>query len=197
MKDNIIEAVAGQELDSGREQILKSYAKWTVLSALRRGAPIGSKTDVYPLIEKINFAEVLDRSKGRITHEQFEAWHKTALETAIGAHEEMKNQYGWAAKIINIYLKTYCYVGDGGREGIRDCLHPPIDSGLWQGVKRKFRHQSEILKDSHAVTTISKIETHDTYLRLIKGFREASNKLKCSLIEIEQLWEGTNTKNKK
>jgi len=175
---------------STREQILKTYAEWTVLSALKR-APIRSKQEVYPLIEKINFSEVLDRSKGNITLEQFESWHKKALETAIGANPKLKGQYGWAAKIVNIYLKTYCYVGDGGREGIRDCLHPPIDTGLWKGVKRKFSDHPNILSDSHAVTAISSIKTHSTYLKLISGFREASKKLNCSLIEIEQLWEGT------
>jgi len=194
VKDKTMEAVTRQELDLGRKQILKTYSEWTVLSALRRGAPISDKKTIYPLIEEINFDEILDRSKGRITHEQFEAWHKTALETAMGANSAMKGQYGWAAKIVNIYLKTYCYVGDGGREGIRDCLHPPIDSGLWKGVKRKFPNQREILKDSHAVTTISKIKTHDTYLQIIRGFREASKQLNCPLIEIEQFWEGTNVK---
>jgi hypothetical protein len=196
VKDKTMVAVTGQELTPVREQILRTYAEWTVLSALKRG-PIRDNRDIYPLIKKINFAEVLDRSKGSITHEQFESWHKEALETVIGANRKLEGQYGWAAKIVNIYLKTYCYVGGGGREGIRDYLHPPIDSGLWKGVRRKFPKQRDILNNSHAVTTISKIETHDTYLRLIKGFREASNKLKCSLIEIEQLWESTNTKNKK
>jgi hypothetical protein len=39
---------------------------------------------------------------------------------AIEANSKLKDQYGWAAKFVNIYLKTYCYIGDGGREGIRD-----------------------------------------------------------------------------
>lgn len=124
-----------------REQILKSYAEWTALSALRSGAPIKSKDDVYPLIAKINFSVVLDRSKGKVTSQEFEVWHKTALESAINASSKLKDQYGWAAKIVNIYLKTYCYIGDGGREGIRECLHPPIDSGLWKGVNRRFSFQ--------------------------------------------------------
>jgi hypothetical protein len=179
-----------------RKQILKSYAEWTVLSALRSGAPIKSKKNVYPLINKINFTEVLDRSKGPITHDQFESWHKDALETAICANSKLKGQYGWAAKIINIYLKTYCYIGDGGRVGIRECLHPPIDSGLWKGVKRKFPKQQNILEKSHAVTSISSITTHDIYLKLISGFREASKEMNCSLIEIEQLWEGAGKKHR-
>lgn len=173
-----------------REQILKSYAEWTALSALRSGAPIKSKEDVYPLIAKIGFSEVLDRSKGKITREQFEAWHKTALETTIKENPKLKSQYGWAAKIVNVYLKTYCYVGDGGREGIRECLHPPIDSGLLKGVKRKFPGRQDILNNSHAVTTIASITSHGTYLKLISGLRKASKELNCSLIEIEQLWEG-------
>lgn len=173
-----------------REQILKSYAEWTALSALRSGAPIKSRDDVYPLIAKIKFSEVLDRSKGKITSEEFEAWHKNALESAISASSKLTNQYGWAAKIVNVYLKTYCYIGDGGREGIRECLHPPIDSGLWKGVNRRFAGKKNILSDSHAVTAIKSINSHETYLKIISGLRKASKELDCSLIEIEQLWEG-------
>lgn len=175
---------------SAREQILKSYAEWTALSALRSGAPIKSRDDVYPLMAIIKFSEVLDLSKGKITSEEFEKWHKKALELAISTNSKLTNQYGWAAKIVNVYLKTYCYIGDGGREGIRECLHPPIDSGLWKGVNRRFKDNNNILIDSHVVTTIKSINSHKTYLRIMSGLRKASKELDCTLIEIEQLWEG-------
>lgn len=173
-----------------RKAILKSYAEWTALSALRSGAPIKSRADVYPLIAKVDFQQVLDTSKGKIAAQEFEKWHKKALETLIAGSPKLKDQYGWAAKIINVYLKTYCYIGDGGREGIRECLHPPIDSGLWKGVRKRFWNKKVILANTHAVETIAAINTHELYLRLIKGFRAATANLNCSLIEIEQLWEG-------
>jgi len=88
-----------------------------------------------------------------------------------------------------LYLITYCYVGDGGRDEIRTLLHPPIDTGLWKGVKKGFEDNREILNDTHCVKTISAIDTHVKYLQIIKGFRAATNERGCSLIEIEQFWE--------
>jgi len=173
-----------------RQAILKSYSEWTALSALRSGAPIKSRNDVYPLIARVDFNEVLDPSKGSITEDAFEKWHYQTLDFLVNATPKLRDQYGWAAKIINVYLKTYCYVGEGGREGIRSVLHPPVDSGLWSGVGRKFKGNRRILNDSHAVTRIKDIATHDMYLRIIRGLRTASTELDCSLIEIEQLWEG-------
>lgn len=173
-----------------RDLIFKSYSAWTSLSALRMGAPMRSKKEIYPLIAGIDFRPILDRSRGNIDRKEFESWHKMALNAATNATPKMANQYGWAAKIINIYLKTYCYIGDGGRAGIRECLHPPIDTGLWSGVKRKFKSDISIISDTHSTTSITGIDSHEKYLRVIRGLRNASYELDCNLIEIEQLWEG-------
>lgn len=173
-----------------RKTILAAYSGWTALSALRSGAPLKSREDVYPLIARIDFDDVLDTSKGPITKEIFESWHQKTLDYLVLVTPKLANQYGWAAKIVNVYLKTYCYVGEGGRENIRSVLHPPIDSGLWSGVGRRFRNNSSILNDSHVVTKIKDISSHAKYLQIIKGLRAASAELKCQLIEIEQLWEG-------
>ncbi|WP_334107541.1 hypothetical protein [Methylobacillus sp.] len=173
-----------------RRAILATYSGWTALSALRSGAPLKSREDIYPLIAQIDFSPILDTTKGPITKESFEQWHKGALDKLVSATPKLKDQYGWAAKIINVYLKTYCYVGEGGREGIRSVLHPPIDSGLWSGVGRKFKNKNKILADSHIVTKIKDISTHAKYLQIIKGLKAASDELGCTLIEIEQLWEG-------
>jgi len=169
--------------------ILASYSEWTALSALRSGAPIKSRRDIYGLLAGLSFAEVLDASRGPITVAAFEAWHRSRLHGVVAAHPKMDRQYGWAAKIINVYLKTYCYVGDRGRKGIRDCLHPPIDAGLWKAIKRRFKSDDKILADTHSVTTIAAIDSYDKYAKITKGLRVVAEKLGCSLIEVEQLWE--------
>ncbi len=173
-----------------REAILKSYSEWTAFSSLRSMAPIKSREAIYPLIWGIGFADVLDTSKGKINKDEFEKWHKQTLESLVSATPKLKAQFGWSAKIVNVYLKTYCYVGEGGREGIRALLHPPVDQGLWSGVARRFKGDESVLKDSHVVEEIKNISTHELYLKVIKGMRAASAKLACSLIEVEQLWEG-------
>lgn len=175
-----------------RKVILASYSKWTALSALRSGSPIRSKKDIYQIIDAINFAVVLDESTGEICKNEFEEWHKETIRDMVSTTPKLNKQYGWAAKIINIYLKTYCYIGGGGRKGICDFIHPPIDSGIWGGVMDKFNgHQ--LIADSHVVTRIKDISSHSIYLRIINGMRSASNELNCQLIEVEQLWKGAQT----
>lgn len=178
---------------TAREKILKSYSEWTTLSALRNATRfhISSKNDVYPLLNKIPFDEVLDKSRGKIDKGEFNAWHKRVSETIVDEVSKIGKQFGWTAKVLNIYLKTYCYVGDGGRPGIRDCLHPPIDKGLWDGIKNKFKDDKEILDKTHSKKAIKDISSYNEYMTIIEGIEKACEKLNCSLIEIEQLWEGT------
>jgi hypothetical protein len=100
-------------------------------------------------------------------------------------------QFGWAAKILNIYLKTFAYVGDGGRPNLRPVLHPPIDGGLWRGVRQRFCGCRNILDRTHCVQSIAAIDTHERHLRIIGKLRLVADQLGCVLIEVEQLWAGT------
>ncbi len=172
-----------------RITILKTYAEWTALSALRSGAPIKSGRDIYPLLRSVAFDEVLDESRGFLTRSEFDCWHKAAVEGLMQKDLRLDHQAGWAAKLVNVYLKTIAYVGDAGRAGIRDQLHPPIDGGLWRGVKIRFKGNRSILQDTHCVHTISTISDYHTYNRIIRGMRRAAVLLKSRLIEVEQLWE--------
>jgi hypothetical protein len=100
---------------------------------------------------------------------------------------------GWAAKLLNVYLKTSAYVGDLGRPGLRDVIHPPIDAGLWEGFAKEFRGRPDILADACCVQRIRDISDYATYRRVIAGCRTAAQVLGCSLIEVEQLWLGSST----
>jgi hypothetical protein len=98
---------------------------------------------------------------------------------------------GWAAKIINMYLKTRAYIGAQGRHHLGEMIHPPIDSGLWLGLARKFPNRPDILERTNCVNRIKDIEDYECYLRIIDGCRDAAKALDCELIEVEQLWAGT------
>ncbi len=180
-----------------RHSIITTYARWTVLSALRR-APIRSKTVIYPLLEKVNFSAVLNEDGAAISTEEFADWHRHATTLITTARPELV--VGWAAKLINIYLKTAAYVGDLGRPRLREVLHPPLDSGLWDGIKGwVLRHDSlnkSVLKKTHAVRQIKLITDYTTYETIIAGCREVAAKLPCRLIEVEQFWEGALTANR-
>ena len=49
-----------------RSAIIATYAEWTAMSALRSGAPIKSRRDVYTALRGVDFAVLFDDSLGPI-----------------------------------------------------------------------------------------------------------------------------------
>jgi hypothetical protein len=138
----------------------------------------------------MDFGPVVQSSRGPIGCEEFEDWHTATLLSLGEVEPRLQGKIGWAAKIMNVYLKTCAYVGDQGRPNLRSCLHPPIDEGLWSGVANRLREYPQIIEDTHCVTRINDIDSVDIYKRIIRGLRAAAVVLGCSLFEVEQLWEG-------
>lgn len=176
-------------MSSLRSQIISQYAEWTALSALRSGAPIKSRRDVYTVVRRIPFATLFDDSKGPISAGEFNGWHSRAVANMIEGQPRLT--VGWAAKIVNVYLKTRCYVGAQGRHHLSNAIHPPIDAGLWLGLSRRFEGRRDILDCSNCVGRIKDIVDYDCYSRIIDGCSAAARELGCKLIEVEQLWAGT------
>jgi hypothetical protein len=170
-----------------RTTIVDAFARWTALSALRSGSPVKSRADIYPLLRSVDFASALALRGASCSVEAFDAWHRRAV-LALKA-KDSRLGVGWAAKLVNVYLKTACYVGDLGSPALRDVLHPPIDAGLWSGIGQRFKGRPDILKDTHHVTRIRDIQTYDRYKRIVAGCRLAAGVLGCRLIELEQLWD--------
>ena len=56
-----------------RSQIIAQYAEWTTLSALRSGAPIKSRRDVYTAIRRVDFQHLFDKALGPISGSTFNA----------------------------------------------------------------------------------------------------------------------------
>ena len=172
-----------------RQQIVAQYAQWTALSALRSGAPIKSRRDVYTVLGTVNFDRLFDKSRGPINGSEFGDWHRATI-ASMQSFEPRLN-VGWATKIVNVYLKTRCYIGGQGRHHLSDVIHPPIDKGLWLGLSRRFGDREDILAQSHCVERIKDIGDYGCYSRVIGGCRLAAKALACKLIEVEQLWAGT------
>jgi hypothetical protein len=172
-----------------RNQIVEQYAEWTALSALRSGAPIKSRRDVYTVVRRAPFAPLFDKAMGPISAGEFNAWHSRTVADMIAS--EPRLTVGWAAKIVNVYLKTRCYIGAQGRHHLSEAIHPPIDGGLWLGLSRRFEGRRDILDRSNCVARIKDIVDYDCYDRIIDGCRAAARELGCKLLEVEQLWAGT------
>ena len=135
--------------DACRSTIVTSFAGWTALSALRSGSPIKSRARIYPLLDSVKFCDVLGPEDSPIERREFDAWHHDETKRMTSTDADLV--IGWSAKLINVYLKTAAYVGDLGRPGLRELLHPPIDGGLWDGLARRFADDSASLS---AVTTV-------------------------------------------
>jgi hypothetical protein len=86
-----------------RRQIIIDFAKWTVLSALRSGAPIKSRAHVYRSLDVVGFTQVL-KPGFAIAVDEFDAWHEA--ETRSLCARDRRVPIGWGAKFINVYLKT-------------------------------------------------------------------------------------------
>ena len=181
-----------------RRRILVEYAKWTARSAVASGSPIKGRAAVYRLLEDVTFQEVLNRSLGPISCRGFNEWHRCQTEELcararpdlprkwVGAHGP-EFPVGWGAKLINVFLKTTAYVGDLGREGLRDMLHPPLDTGLQRGLRQRFRKRGDIVQNV-TFGAITNITDYEMYRTVISGCRAAAKELGCSLFEVEQLW---------
>jgi hypothetical protein len=172
-----------------REGIVRTFAAWTALSALRSGAPIKSREDVYRLIRRGYFKQIADTTLGPLSALEFDAWHEHTCAAMLA--EEARLQVGWTATILNVYLKTYAYVGGLGRSGLVDVIHPPIDTGLWLGLARRFVDRPDILDHTNCVKRIKHINDYACYRRIIDGCRLAAAALGCRLVEVEQLWATT------
>ena len=175
-----------------RRKIILDYAKWTALSALRSGATVKSRKDIYRLLDTVNFGVVLG-SSGEISALEFDAWHEKETKALSDRQSKPPLQIGWSAKLINVYLKTAAYVGELGRQGLRNVLHPPIDGGLRDGFEQHFGKDSDTFTKTFRVKTIKGITDYSIYREIIDGCEEAAKELGCLLIEVEQLWQATVT----
>ena len=110
-------------LPDHKRKIILDAAAWCAFSSTRSGCPIKSREHIYPILDQICFEDVLDEEKGAISKDQFNTWHKAECLKVSSALERTKklekdSMIGWAAKIINVYLKIACYLGGLGREGL-------------------------------------------------------------------------------
>jgi hypothetical protein len=126
-----------------RAQIITAFAGWTTLSALRSGAPVKSRKQVYGLLRSVDFSRLLGPAGAPVAAGEFARWHRDTT-LALCAREPALS-VGWAAKMVNVYLKTAGYIGGLGRPGLVPLLHPPIDGGLWSGLQRRFAGRPELL----------------------------------------------------
>ena len=173
--------------DQKRHKIVHDFAKWTGLSALRSGSPLKRAELVYDLIENHADLTVLFDPTRAIDETEFDRWHEKTVLDFVAAEPALKSdsQVGWAAKIVNVYLKTRVYLAGEGREGLVSVIHPPIDNGLQRGLTKRFANRPWRIKRIKEI-----ISYQDDYLPFIQDFRSLAKEDGCLLIELEAYWLG-------
>ena len=175
-------------------EIAHEFARWATRAAVAAGrkdgggCPIQSREEVDAALDIVDFDPLFDTNLGFIDSREFNAWY---IQAVVGLIEwEQRLNVGWAAKIIAIYLKTTCYLAGFGREGLKNVIHPPIDNGLINGLKRESWTNPDIqqfLKLLPRTGIISKIDA-ETYPIYIKVFKLVAQEQGCTLFEVEQFW---------
>ena len=169
-------------------EITREFARWTVLSALRSGAPVKKRTSVYEILDYINddLEELFDRKRGPISPEQFDAWHKTTVGKMVDFQPNLN--FGWAAKMVAIYLKTSCYLAGFGRDGLGRAIHPPIDNVV---IAKIHKMQSKLQGLTGIPTphkfAIKSMDQH-MYDTVIDACRSVAAHKEWTLFEVERLW---------
>jgi len=186
-----------------RKAIIKNYSIWTAYSAARVGCPFRGKAlgeEVKRIIIDSGQLEIIS-GKEPISSEEFSNWHEkmVLVLSAIKKAKGKKIGVGWAAKILNIFLKTYAYVGDQGRPNIRSLLHPPLDSILvkkimdHESLKLSSKENDALRKTIRKAIPISSLKSYTTYLAVIYALRRFAEMIeKKTVFELEGFWETSN-----
>ena len=170
-----------------REALVTDFSRWVASCAVRSNAPIRSRSAIYNALDAVDFTPLFRLELGRIDSAEFGDWHKAAIADMRKA--QPKFNVGWAAKVLNEYLKTKCYVGGYGRDGLVDVIHPPIDNGLIRGLKSRFMDNPDLGPQLNSLKLMNRLDTYDKYEALIHVCGQIAEITDCSLLESEQFWD--------
>ena len=179
--------MASERPESRRERITREFARWIATCAIDKDALGVSDDDLYAALDRVNFEPLFDDGLGAVIDAEFGDWHERAVDRMRGA--EPKLGAGWAAKMVNEYLKTTTYVGGFGRTGLADVIHPPVDDGLTRGLKKHFARDTDLREMLGSVVEMRRMKTYPQYDTLIRACRRVARLTGCSLLEVELFWD--------
>jgi hypothetical protein len=83
------------------------------------------------------------------------------------------------------------YLAGQGRPGLVEHIHPPLDDGLWRGIKHEYGNVPEIWSKTKKMKPIKSITDYQAYSDILEGCRLIAQRRSILLIEVEELWKGT------
>lgn len=158
------------------------YAVWTAARAVQRN--FANTSSIKSAIESSGLRAFAEDNKAYTT-ELFDQLHKLwakQLITSLQRSGVLKSNYGRAAKIIAIYLKTAVIICNSGKCNKSEVIHPPIDSILLTTIAAN-NPEMNILK-----TTRWTFLDEARYWNLVSMFRQSSLPFNWRL---EEYWKAT------
>ena len=171
--------------------IVHEFAKWAVRPAVagskrgknRRNKGISSRKDVNAALGTIDFHPLFDMRCGPINQDEFSKW--LLIEVLKLLKSEPRLEFGWALKMIAIYLKTTCYLAGFGRDNLGRVIHPPVDNVLIKNLREEFGASPEIIQGLRSFKSIGSISIED-YDDIIGACELVAQREGCTLFEVEQ-----------
>lgn len=173
-------------------QIADRFGYWTAQSAMRGW----SQESVDCALGQLDFATLFDTSRRCIEKGEFDQWRAKAIQDIrrIPLKDKKGNTkfmpFGWAAKMIAIYLKTTCYLAGFGRDNLVNLIHPALDNNLVNNLRREFQEHQPIIQGLVRFKTIGGLSEED-YRSCIESCKLIAKDRGCTLIEVEQFWTPT------
>ena len=173
-------------------QIADRFGYWTAQSAMRGW----SQENVDCALGQLDCDLLFDTGLGRIAKGDFDRWHakatrdiqRIALKDRKGNPKSMP--FGWAAKMVAIYLKTTCYLAGFGREHLDNMVHPALDNNLVRNLREEFQGSPHLVQGLQSFSGIGSLSETD-YHACIESCKLITDQLGCKLIEVEQFWTPT------
>jgi hypothetical protein len=156
------------------EEHLHRYACWTAARAASTSR--FSNSEISKFITASGTKDALEslRQKDEITHSIYKEWfivQSNALLKAMNDYKQpkakkRKREFGIAAKILSIYIKTVEVIPTKGSSAIALVAFPPIDSFLLKGLKK------ELVIDNTSWSTMEENEYMEMIEKLKNFMRE-------------------------
>ena len=191
-----------RKCDRVRWEIAHEFAVWTCQKAMlgfvrwwgkeRKIDPTLPKvsmtlSDVRRHVDALEFDALFNRGQGSISLKDFIVWNNQAVNRLL--EREPALNYGWAAKMIAVYLKTTCYLAGFGRDGLDGVIHPPLDNKLRKALAKREWATPNLKSELKEAAGISIVRINaKEYLSIVAGCVYAAMELDCKLIELEQFW---------
>ncbi len=151
------------------------FAAWAAARAASRGAKGATSSALSKALSDSGVKDFLkaETKHTTITEEGYKnlhmKWCQSVLKSLVDQQVE-DIEYGRAAKLIAIYIKSMIVNGPGHMSALADVAHPPIDSFLLKELAKKKKDQDAAIKKMWRSATWTKL-TEPEYYALIETLK--------------------------